>query len=571
MAFIQSRTSRGKKYWSIVESRRIDGKPRPVILEYLGTADTLLKKLQTFPDLKIKTYSHGDSTALVNIATELDIVDIINKHVPMGKNNKKPKRDNLTVGASLLLGAIGRACRPTSKLGWYEWAKTTSLEYYLKSSFKKIDSQHFWDQMEALPTDKIPLIEEEIVSNLIKKYKIKLDSLLYDTSNFFTFIDSTNVHCDIPQRGKNKQKRYDLRQIGLALLVSKKDQFPLFHRTYEGNRADVTTFKDVFSSLIERIKKISNELTDITIVFDKGNNSKNNFAMIDSEENFHYVGGLISSYHKDLIREANKNFSTIKIEEEEIPVYRIKKDVWGKERTCVVTISKQLKEGQIRGINQHLEKKVKALEEFKQQLESSKKKKKFDESQIKERLNNTIKGQFIDEILKYELLELGSGDFSFTYYIDQDAFQNLKDEILGRRILVTNRHDWESEEIILAYRGQSKVEYAFRNVKNPYHCALRPQYHWTDQKIEVHVFICILGYLLTVAAYSKARKQIEYKKNMNNFMEDLKQIRLARQIKNVKEVHYCLEQLPENLRALAQGLSITDQNLRSKLEISIYR
>jgi transposase len=570
MAFIQARTSRGKKYWSIVESRRIDGKPRPVILEYLGTADTLLKRLQKFPDLKIKTYSHGDSAALVNIAVELDIVDIINKHVPVGKNNKKPKRDNLTVGASLLLGAIGRACRPTSKLGWHEWAKTTSLEYNLKSSFKKLDSQHFWDQMDALPADKIPFIEEEIINNLIKKYKIKLDSLLYDTSNFFTFIDSANAHCDLPQRGKNKQKRYDLRQIGLALLVSKKDQFPLFHRTYKGNSVDVTIFKDVFSSLVERIKKISKELTDITIVFDKGNNSKNNFAMIDSEEDFHYVGGLVSSYHKDLIREANENFSPIKIEDEEVPAYRIKKDVWGKERTCIVTISKQLKEGQIRGINQHLEKKSKILEEFKQQLESPKKRKKFDKSQIKERLGKTIKGQFIDEILKYELIELGSGDFSFTYFIDQDAFQRLKDEILGRRILVTNRHDWKNEEIILAYRGQSKVEYAFRNVKNPYHCAIRPQYHWTDQKIEVHVFICIVGYLLTVAAYSKIRKQIEYKKNMSNFMEDLKQIRLARQIKNAKEVNYRLEQLPEDLRALAQTLSITDKNLRSNLKISVY-
>jgi len=60
MASIQVRTSRGKKYWSIVESRRVDGQPRTSILEYLGTAETLLKKLRSEGELSLKSYSHGD-------------------------------------------------------------------------------------------------------------------------------------------------------------------------------------------------------------------------------------------------------------------------------------------------------------------------------------------------------------------------------------------------------------------------------------------------------------------------------------------------------------------------------
>ena len=125
MAFIQARTSRGKKYWSIVECRRVNGKPRTFILEYLGTANTLLKRLQE--GLSIKSYSHGDTTALLNMGLELNIVNIINKHVPLNKRGIKPKRDGLTVGASFLLAAIGRACQPTSKLGWYDWCKETKM------------------------------------------------------------------------------------------------------------------------------------------------------------------------------------------------------------------------------------------------------------------------------------------------------------------------------------------------------------------------------------------------------------------------------------------------------------
>jgi len=97
--------------------------------------------------------------------------------------------------------------------------------------------------------------------------------------------------------------------------------------------------------------------------------------------------------------------------------------------------------------------------------------------------------------------------------------------------LVANRHKWSNKEIMLAYRGQSKVEYVFKNLKNSYHLAVRSQYHWTDQKIESHVLMCLIGYLLTVAVYTKARRSNAYKKNMNNFMEDLKSIRLTCRIK----------------------------------------
>lgn len=571
MASIQARVSRGKKYWSIVESRRINGKPRTVILEYLGTAQSILQRIRNEGRVTIKSYSHGDTTALLNIARELDIVDIINKHIPAGKDGKKPMRDGLTVGASFLLAAMGRACHPTSKRGWYEWCRESSVEYVLRSSFKNLDSQHFWDQMGFLPLETIPLIEEEIVAKLIKTFDIRLDCLFFDTTNFFTFINSVNSHCDIPQRGRNKQKRFDLRQIGMALLVSKKNQFPLFHTTYEGNKNDVTVFKEVFADLSERLMRISKELSDITIVFDKGNNSKENFKMLDDQEKLHYVGGLVSSHFKDLIKKANENFKTFVIDGEELPVYRCQKKIWGEERTCVVTVSEQLREGQIRGIHQHLEKKYKMIEELKKTIENPKRKKTLEKEEIENRLKKIIKGQFIEEILKYEFMKLQDGAFSFTYYMDHAAFEDLKKEILGRKILVTNRHEWSEEDIILAYRGQSNVEHAFENLKNPYHLAVRPQFHWTDQKIKAHIFICLIGYLLAVAAYTKAREQGDYKRNMSHFLEDLKTIRLscfARKKSN--KVKYHLEQISSSLANLARAFGITDENLRLKLNLSDY-
>lgn len=577
MATIQKRRSRGYTYWYIVESRRVNGKPRPITLAYLGTAGDLLRRLSADDaSFHVKSYSHGDSAALLNIAAELDVVGIINKHIPAGKSTNRPLRDGLTVGASLLLAAIGRACHPSSKLSWYDWCRQTSLEYCLRASFRKLDSQHFWDQMHCLPAEAIPLIEKELVEKMVRLYQIKPDCLFFDTTNFFTFIDSTNKHCDLPQRGKNKQKRTDLRQFGMALLVTREAQLPLFHKTYEGNHNDITVFKNNFKALSERLREIFRDISDVTLVFDKGNNSRENFAMMDGETDVHYVCGLVSSYFKDLIMEANKNFQTIKIGDEAIPVYRTKKEVWGRERTCLVTISEQLKQGQIQGIHQHLEKKYKLLDEFKNQLESPKRRKAFSKDEIKNRLSTIIKGQFIDLILRYDFIELKDKTFSFTYHLDHQAFEDLKNEILGRKINATNRHDWTNEEIILAYRGQSKVEYTFRNVKNPYHCAIRPQFHWTDQKIQVHVFTCLVGYLLSAIAYTKARTA-GYKRNLDNFLDDLKNLRLATYIERKKEgrrgklkANYMLEQMDPKLSEIASALGISNQTLRQNIPFSVY-
>ena len=570
MAFITHRTSRGKKYWSIVESRRVNGKPRQIILEYLGTAETLLARLTQEKQLSLKSYSHGDSAALLNIAKELDIVSIINRHVPKGTSGKKPQRDSLTVGASFLLAAIGRACRPTSKMGWYDWCQTTSMEYGLKTSLKKLDSQHFWDQMNALPAESIPLIEEDIVKQLAKQCNVKPDTLLFDTSNFFTFIDSTNERCQLAQRGHNKQKRYDLRQIGLALLVSRKGHLPLFHRTYPGNQADVTVFKDMLGDLTKRMKAVFEEMSQVTLVFDKGNNSRDNFKAIDEKKDLHYVAGLVSSNFKWLIDDANQGFESITLNGEEVPVYRSQEDIWGQKRSCVVYISRQLKEGQIRGIHQQLEKKLKELEGFKTQLENPRSRKKMAREGIERKLKTIIRGQFVGEILKTDPVELTNGALSFSYSIDGEAFERLKNEVLGRNILITSRHDWSTEDILQAYRGQARVEYAFRNMKNPFHMAVRPQYHWTDQKIRVHILMCMIAYLLSMTAYMKARKA-GYGKNPDRLLEELGQIRLACQMKKgSRKVAYRLEQMPEDLNILAKSLGISDENIRLDLNISDY-
>jgi len=572
MATLQKRNSRGHAYWSIVESRRVNGKPRPVILEYLGTAEALLKRLTEGVPKKVRSYSHGGVAVMLGIAEELKIVETINKHLQV-----HPFRDGFTVGGSLLLAAIGRVCQPTSKRNWYEgWARNTSLSYLLRMSLSRLDSQHFWDQMDALPENVIPLIEQDIVETLIKNEDVSLDTLLCDTTNFFTHIDSANRRCTIAQRGRNKQKRMDLRQYGLLLLVSRQDHFPMFHKVYQGNLVDNTVFKEHFMSILNRFKAVCGSLEDITLVFDQGNNSKK--MLKDVDEHIHFVGALSPYQHKALIEESSSFMENVHIRGREISCYETQKEIWGLDLKVVVYVSKKLRKGQLRGIHQDVGKLFIRLTKLKKQISiPTKKGKKRTRNDLEKKIASMTGALRTKGIVLWELTSLEKDAFDLQFWIDKDQLTYLKEKWLGRRILITNRHSWTTEEIVLAYWGQSNVENAFKNMKNPFHLAIRPQYHWTDQKIEVHAFICLLAFLMVMVAYKRARESAGFTGSPHTLLEKLSAIRLATFIESPKKktkgkykANYQIEDMDPDILELAEGMGVTDMKLKSNIPFSVY-
>ncbi len=516
-----------------MECKRVNGKPRTTILEYLGTAESLRERLKTNEPISLKSYSHGATAALLQIVTNLGIEGIINKHIPNGSQ----KRDGISVGRSIVLAAIGRACEPTSKRGWYNWCRGTSLEYLFDKGLSALDSQHFWDQMNAIPADKISTIEGEIVGALLKQYPLDLHHLYFDTTNFFTFIDSNNNRTELAKRGRNKQKRFDLRQFGLALLINRHDQLPLFHKIYEGNKNDISVFKETILELIKRMTEISSHINEVTLIFDKGNNSKENFKTMDDMVNVHYVGALSTYHFKPLIEQAACSKKD---------TYRTEYQVWGSKRTCIVFLSEEFRASQVHGITQHLEKATKELIKLQQR------KRALSQEILKKKIDAILCGQFLDQIIQYEITDKG-----FSFWSNHLAFNKLYNSILGRQILVTNRNSWSTEEIVDAFNQKAKVEYSFRNLKNPDHLALRPQFHWTDQKLRVHALLCILAYLLTMLLFKKAKKVAHYAHDVDALLNDLQFIRLAA-IKHPgsSKISYQLESMPASLQKLAHDLNI---------------
>jgi len=233
---------------------------------------------------KLQSFQHGDVAALKAMADSLGLSRIIDRHA-------KPTKRKISVGDTLLLAAINRAVRPRSKRAFADWATGTSLSRLFDLDTGRLTSQFFWDQMDALPEEAIERIEDELARKVVDLFKIEPKTLFYDATNFITYIASANMKSSLAARGRNKQKRTDLRQFSLALLVSRDGQIPLFSHVYEGNKVDAKVFPDVLSQLKARLGGLFGPGQETTLVYDKGNNSKANQTLID-EAPFSFVTAL---------------------------------------------------------------------------------------------------------------------------------------------------------------------------------------------------------------------------------------------------------------------------------------
>jgi len=151
------------------------------------------------------------------------------------------------------------------------------------------------------------------------------------------------------------------------------------------------------------------------------------------------------------------------------------------------------------------------------------------------------------------------------YHLTYDTLESKIKEFettLGFRILMTNRHQWDTAEIIKAYFGQSSIEQVFKEIKNPFHLACRPQFHWTDHKIRVHYFMCVLGYLLATLLRHQIEQKIPFNQSLHQFLTRLSNIRLGTILSEKKKgaikALYKLEEMSKDDFQLIEALNLLD-------------
>lgn len=528
MAYLKRKKIHGHSYWYIVESRRVGGRVKTVNLAYLGRADAILRVLTQAdrPPERLKSFSHGGVAVLLSLADRLGLAELIDRYAQPPRPSQ-PTRRLLSVGQTLVLAAVGRALHPTSKRGWSTWARKTTWGQLWGFDPHKITSAFFWDQMDRLPAEALTPIQAELGRRVMGIFGVSADSLFYDVTNFYTFIDSRNTHCNLPQRGKNKQKRNDLRQFQVGMLVSRDGWIPLLAKLYRGNQNDVTTFPQALAAIRQQCRQLRLDPRQVTLVADKGNISKKNWQLLDASRIGHVVS-LVPSQYKDWAYRPQEQFDTCEVPEVgEERVLRGQAEVAGRQRTVIVLDSPTLRDGQLRGLQQQIQPVMWGLSRLRNTLAMAKRRRRRGaiEGQVERIL---AKRPAVRKLVRWELAEREDreGFWTLDWWISPEAFEFLRDRQYGRRILATDRQDWSTEAVIWAYWGQGEAELVFRQMKAPEFMALRPQHHWTDQKIEVHSFCCVVGYLLGALLRRHARR-MGYTEGMARLLEMLNGVRMV--------------------------------------------
>lgn len=491
---LHKKTIRGHPYWYARECQRVNGTPTIVWQKYLGKAEDIAAAMgapSQVPEPKeIVLSDFAAPAALYDLTQKLDLIRAIDRHA--GK-----RAQGVSVGTYMVLAAINRCLAPTSKAALAEWYQGTVLRRLLPVPSQLLSSQRFWDHMSYLDAEKIRAVEQDLTRTLIERFQVDLSCLLYDTTNFSTFIDSFNDAPTLAQRGKSKEKRMDLRIVGLALLVTKDFHIPLFHEVYPGNTHDSTEFVSATEALVARYRLFAQRVNGITLIYDKGNNSQENQARLDASP-YHFVGSLSPVQHPDLLRIPRSRFHPLQGEDlSGVLAWRTRKPVLGAERTIVLTYNPELFLTQGATILRELRKRTRRLRELQMHLAHPPTRgKPITLASAHKHVQAILSGRHMKDLILVDVSGR-KGALHLRYRVDQPAWLRLQRTLLGKNILFTDQESWSDEEIVRAYRGQHHIEEAFKRMKNPHFVSWRPLHHWTDQKIRVHAFYCVLALLLS--------------------------------------------------------------------------
>jgi transposase len=427
----------------------------------------------------------GDLAAVWSVLDDLDVAGVVDAVVPRRVDA------GASVGTYIALAVANRIVDPCSKRGFADWWATTAGPRWVHVADAALDHRRFWDAMDALGEAELRTVETELGRRMVTGFGLDLQGLVLDMTNFATFIDTANTQAPIAQRGKAKQHRMDLRLVGLALVVTRDGGVPIIWHAYPGDRPDVTQFSVVVDALVARYRELTEHVESLTVVYDAGQNSHDNHAVVEAS-GIGFVGSLAPSDHPDLLAIGTSRFTVVDADRfGGLSAVDTTVTALGVRRRAVLTHSPTLHAAQVRGLNQTLAKAQARLAALQARLAGGKTRRA--RPAVEAEIAAICKPRWVGQVITATLTGDEPATFRLTWRTDTRARHRLQERSFGKRILFTNRDDWSVAEVVAAYRSQSEAEAGFRQLKDPQVVSFSPMHHWTDSKIRVHVFYCVLA------------------------------------------------------------------------------
>jgi transposase len=526
MASLVAKKKGNQLYYYVVESARVDGQPRIVHQAYLGTAEKVaaLVKDRTAPvPVSAASRDFGLPGALWLAACQTGLFALLESLWPAPRSGPSPAH-------YLLLAAIHRVCQPGPKTEVADWYRSTILDSAWGFPPERFRSQDFWDafeqilpeRLDPLTTSEDPLDQAQLrLLGLWKEKQLVSRRLLsYDTTNFYTYIASNNTRNDLAQRGHNKQGRHNLRQVGLSYVLDGDHGLSLCHHVYRGNIADGEEFSTSLARMLGMLDRTQIARDTVTLVFDKGGAALANTVQLE-EAGVGWISALPWNQAPLPFRErAVEQLPPCSSAQPGVRAAAEKLLVHGKEYLCVLKYSASFAGEQLHSLSASLSKVLQSLRRL--SMELNKPQARWKEDQIRSKIGRWLSVQYLEELIRYQI-EYHEGRWRLQFDFDAAAWQRLVNNRLGRTVLLTNRMDWTAEQVALGYSAQQDVERVFRGLKDGDWLGWGPMYHWTDRKIRIHAFYCMLG--ISLLQYIHKQAQAAWNGiSMEQLLEELRQI-----------------------------------------------
>jgi len=497
MAHLHKKIKKGRPYYYFREIARVNGKPKVVRQIYLGTPERILKLITSSKrePIRFDAQEFGALWLANLIDRKIDLVSLIDSVVPRKDNEKDP-----SVGEYFLYAVFNRMIDPCSKKALCDWYKNTAIQSIRPVNIKALTSQRFWDKWSRVEEKHLEKIISLFFEKVAQVEEINSECFLFDTTNYYSYMAS-HTESELAKRGKNKDGKSWLRQVGVALLVSRENQIPLFYRTYEGNRHDSALFNRLLEEVFSVMDSFGKKSHELTLVIDKGMNSEENIKAIDAHSRLHFITTYSPYFAEHLIRvdlSCFKPVDTMKNrilkqggkDDDLLLAWRTVKPLWGHPRAVIITYNPRTAAKQ----RYNFEAKLSTLQQTLLELRLKVAKRAYwrNEKRVKSYYEKVCEHLHIPKDLYDFAFEKVNGSLRFVFRKNYYRIGRYI-ERFGKNIIVTDLLNWDTADIVNASLDRYIIENLFRQSKDHNLVSVMPFRHWTDGKIRCHIFTCIVA------------------------------------------------------------------------------
>jgi transposase len=505
----QSSNGRTYSYWKLIESFRTARGPRQRVVAYLGDlgeADRLgvaqaasgndgdnqrvLFDSTTPRFVQIDTNrlrvenvrAFGGAWLALQLIDKLGLRSFFDEVMPTGQ-------EEIPWSVMALVLVIGRLLDPSSELRLAEHLyERTALPDLLGVPVLKVNDDRLYRGLDKLLPHKDAL-QTHLKNRLGELFDLKYDLLLYDvTSTYFEGQCSANP---LAARGYSRDQRFDCKQVCIALVVSR-DGMPVGYELFAGNRSDVTTVEEIVTTMEGRYGK-----SDRIWVMDRGMTSEDNIAFLKQENRRYIIGtpkSMLKKYERELLKE---DWSKVRDGLE----VKLCTDPQTKSDEAFILCRSSDRAQKERAMHDRFEKRIE--EGLTRIAKACAGKKKLDAVTVSHRVGKLL-GQNTRAAGAYKTsIETDGKGRAMLKWEKVESWGSWARLSEGCYLLRSNVREWSAEELWHAYMQLTQAESAFRIHKSD--LSLRPVWHQKQKRVEAHVLVCFLAYVLwkTLAQWCK--------------------------------------------------------------------